>query len=290
MAKIKKPAASVCEKLKALHLKKIFPHSILLSGGNQNDRINTALYIASMLECTDSGDSPCSECNGCIKVFDGVHPDVYIVQSGGKSDTVKLEEIKKIKEDSNILPNEGNAKIYIFPDGAKIRADGQNSLLKIMEEPPDYVYIIICCEVRSTLLPTVLSRVYDITVGNSSYLLSIGKKSAEVCGKLANALVRRNEYELMNALNMYSKDRNALSACLDNFLFILRDAIMSGESISGMADEVMLLKNGLSMSEMIKICDIIKDIQAAAERNANMNLLISVASSKMFGCISGQPN
>lgn len=284
MNSFKKLPAELKNKIDELAEKKRFPHSILISGGTDAQRKDAALYIVSVLECNGSI-SPCGKCAGCSKVLGNVHPDVFYASASGKSDTVKLDEIKKIKEDSSILPNEGRAKVYIFPDGSKIRNDGQNSLLKIMEEPPEYVYIIICCDVRSVLLPTVLSRTFDFSLSSSAEVPVLSKKISAACVDIVEAVVKRNEFDLITAFSAFDKDRNALLTCINALSFIIRDAAVGGSNLSGMDDCALLLKKNISLEELVKIDMCLDEIIDAINRNANVNLLLSVTAAKIYKCL-----
>ncbi len=52
-----------------------------------------------------------------------------------------------------------NEKKYIFLCGTIFRKEAQNSLLKILEEPPKNVVFIIVTNSKSSILPTIYSRI-----------------------------------------------------------------------------------------------------------------------------------
>ncbi|XPV54940.1 MAG: hypothetical protein ACNI3H_02325 [Halarcobacter ebronensis] len=51
-----------------------------------------------------------------------------------------------------------NEKKYLFLCGTTFRSEAQNSLLKVLEEPPKNIVFIIITTPKSTILPTIFSR------------------------------------------------------------------------------------------------------------------------------------
>ena len=89
------------------------------------------------------------------------HPDVITVDDPEhKAVAVKL--VRQAREDMYILPNESDHKIYIFPQ--ELGVEGQNALLKILEEPPKYGVFILLSTNAEQLLPTVRSRCTELAL------------------------------------------------------------------------------------------------------------------------------
>ena len=61
-----------------------------------------------------------------------------------------------------IRPNEADYKIYLFPQ--ELGIEGQNALLKILEEPPSYGVFILLADNPEKLLPTVRSRCTELAL------------------------------------------------------------------------------------------------------------------------------
>ncbi|MEG1705773.1 MAG: AAA family ATPase [Clostridia bacterium] len=76
---------------------------------------------------------------------------------------ILVEQIREeVIEDMYIAPSSGNRKVYVINDAEYLNDSSQNSLLKTLEEPPEYVCIILISSNNSSILPTVLSRVNKI--------------------------------------------------------------------------------------------------------------------------------
>lgn len=108
---------------------------------------------------TDYGDCRC-----CRKIFSDIHPDVSFIrrlyQKDGKTlrAEITVDQIRELIRDSVVLPNEAAGKLYVFPEADALNANAQNALLKLLEEPPEGVYFLLCTRSAEALLPTVRSR------------------------------------------------------------------------------------------------------------------------------------
>ena len=73
---------------------------------------------------------------GCRKAEGGIHPDIVRVGDDGKD--ISVAQVRALRADAYIRPNEGQRKVYIFPDCALLTEADQNILLKVVEEGPPY--------------------------------------------------------------------------------------------------------------------------------------------------------
>ncbi len=133
-------------------------HFYLIAGPKGSGRHTLARLLAAALMC--QGDAPpCGRCEGCRKVLAGVHPDFITVEDPDHK-TVPVDLIRRVRADAFIQPNEGRRKIYLFPQ--ELRLEGQNALLKLLEEPPGYGAFLLIAEDPQTLLPTIRSRCAEL--------------------------------------------------------------------------------------------------------------------------------
>ncbi len=133
-------------------------HFYLISGPEGSGKRTLARLLAQAILCQGES-SPCGHCNACRKVMAGTHPD-YITVDDPEHKNVAVKIVRDAREDMYIRPNEGSHKIYLFPQSMGI--EGQNALLKILEEPPAYGVFILLAENPQTLLPTVRSRCTEL--------------------------------------------------------------------------------------------------------------------------------
>ncbi len=90
------------------------------------------------------------------------HPDLSILTPEGKSLTHPIENIRALINDFALPPYEATRKIVLIEDAERMLPYAANALLKILEEPPIYGYLILTSSHPDKLLPTILSRCTEI--------------------------------------------------------------------------------------------------------------------------------
>lgn len=143
-------------------------HFYLISGPEGSGKHTLAKLLAASILCTGEN-KPCLHCHPCRKVMDNTHPDFITVDDPEKK-TVTVDLIRQARADMFIQPNESDYKIYLFPRAQDMRVEGQNALLKVLEEPPKYGVFILLTDNPDKLLPTVRSRCTELK------LLSVPEK------------------------------------------------------------------------------------------------------------------
>jgi hypothetical protein len=114
--------------------------------------------------CSAKGAVPCLSCVHCDKASRGIHPDITIVDKPPDKREILVDQIRELKKDVIIVPNESDKKVYVINDADIMRKEAQNALLQILEEPPRHTVFILKSENRAALLPTVLSRCIELKI------------------------------------------------------------------------------------------------------------------------------
>lgn len=135
-------------------------HFYLISGPAGSGRHTLARLLAAAILCREP-DAPCLQCRVCRKVLDGNHPDFITVDDPEKK-TVPVDLIRQARADIFVRPNESDHKIYLFPRAQDMGLPGQNALLKVLEEPPEYGVFLLITDNPERLLPTVRSRCVEL--------------------------------------------------------------------------------------------------------------------------------
>lgn len=109
-------------------------------------------------------DVPCGKCPQCLRVAQGVHPDIRIIGVGTGDDEganrrdIRIEQVREIESFLNLTPYEGACKVVVV-DGAELMNNAAaNALLKTLEEPPPESLLLLLTASEDALLPTIRSR------------------------------------------------------------------------------------------------------------------------------------
>lgn len=129
-------------------------HFYLISGPQGAGKHTLAKLLAASLLCTGT-EKPCNTCSHCRKIQTNNHPD-YITVNDPEHKNLPVKIVREIRDEMFIRPNEGAKKIYMIDQEMGI--EGQNALLKVLEEPPAYGVFMILTENPNNLLPTIRSR------------------------------------------------------------------------------------------------------------------------------------
>ena len=99
------------------------------------------------------------ECRSCHAMVAGTHPDLIQVEQLAPGKELLIEQIKDMAKQAAYAPTLSAHKVCIIDGADFMKAPAANSLLKLLEEPPEYwLFILIATDINK-LLPTILSRV-----------------------------------------------------------------------------------------------------------------------------------
>ncbi len=151
------------------------PHAYIFAGLDGIGKFKTACEWGKLLLCknpvikNDFADS-CGKCDSCRSVDAASHPDfnhVYkelleFTEEGKDKKTPISFPIDVVREfliaKASNKPTLSERKIFVASEGEKLQDAAQNCLLKTLEEPPPYCFIILLCSRLDKLLPTIKSR------------------------------------------------------------------------------------------------------------------------------------
>ncbi|MCL2151670.1 MAG: hypothetical protein FWH57_01735 [Oscillospiraceae bacterium] len=136
------------------------------SGLNYNRLSHAYIVAGSMADtiahaavCAGRGlEKPCLKCHHCDKASRHIHPDIIVVDKLPDKREIIVEQLRELKKDVIIVPNEAEKKAYIINNADLMNISAQNAFLQVLEEPPSYVVFILRTDNPAALLPTVRSR------------------------------------------------------------------------------------------------------------------------------------
>lgn len=181
-----------------------------------------AKYFAMMINCKN-GSKPCLSCPSCIQMISGNHPDIFFIEPDGIS--IKVETLRNVViNNAYVKPYNSYKKIFIIKEAEKMTEQAQNSILKTLEEPPEYGLFILTSSKMEGLLPTIVSRCEIIRFTRESdeviedYLINEKKIDKSKAKKIAS--IANGNYGKANLLidEGYSRIRSELGDILYNVI------------------------------------------------------------------------
>ena len=240
-----------------------FPHAVILSGAHGSGKYTLALMLARAMNClepsTDGLPDFCGHCSNCTRIaqaedldsrfaeavearenlrdtdkketrlFVQTHPDVLIIPPDPPQLMIKVDQVRHVIQTIYYRPAEARERVYIFTSSAFMK-EAANSLLKVLEEPPEFASIFLLTENAGELLPTIRSRSMAFNLGALA--------SAEIESRLAQlrpdwnarqrALVARlSEGAIGRALSF---DLESYVAARNHALIMLQSALGGNDS------------------------------------------------------------
>lgn len=211
------------EALRTAAARNALSHACLITGGE--DRLAAARFAAAAYQCSAGEGRPCGVCSACRKVMQSIHPDVITVQDPDHKN-IAVDIIRAIRADAYVRPNEGKRKVYIFPDCSILPEQGQNVLLKIVEEGPPYAAFLFCAEAPSELLQTLRSRCVEIRLHSEEAQRHVLPEETE---SLCRAIASRRRDKLVAVTVRLEKrriSREELAAALEGAREVFTGALL----------------------------------------------------------------
>ncbi|MBS3975757.1 MAG: DNA polymerase III subunit delta' [Syntrophomonadaceae bacterium] len=284
-------------------------HAYLFAGPEGVGKEKTAMALAAALNCARQNEGEaCGRCRNCMRLGTGNYPDFFFLQPKGT--TIRIEQIRGIQARLSLASFEGYYRIILIGEADKMTEEAANSLLKLLEEPPQSTVFILLTTLPAAILPTILSRCVEVRF--LSLLPAVIKRlllergfAADIAERLANtsggsisqAIQRGANPEAdtnrLKAVKIISSLRNAsmldlislagemeqeenLEEVLDWMVWLYRDLLVSRQ---GGPDRLVLNKDQLAdvdkISPMVGVAEMIEEIVAIRrmlQKNINKRL------------------
>ncbi|MDD2534736.1 MAG: AAA family ATPase [Eubacteriales bacterium] len=134
-------------------------HAYVLTGPTGIGKTTFATEFAQALLCHQPSEAgACGICSACHHFTHQAHPDFRTLLLDSKDKVIKVERVRQtVQADIALRPQFGQRKVYLI-DADYLNEQGQNTLLKSLEEPPQFVTFVLMTQGPEKLLPTILSR------------------------------------------------------------------------------------------------------------------------------------
>ena len=145
-------------------------HAYLITGPPGIGRRTLALRISQSLNCPQppAPGVPCRSCHTCQRIEKMEHPDLSIVEVEEDSRTIKIEQVRTLQHGIMLAPYEAPYRIALLLNFEQASPNAANALLKLLEEPPPKVIMLLTALDAESLLPTIVSRCEQISLRSVS--------------------------------------------------------------------------------------------------------------------------
>ena len=130
-------------------------HSYLFVGEEGIGKSLFAKEFAKSILCLGK-EKPCEACKSCIEIEENNQPDYIEIVPDGNS--IKIEQIRNMQLKVAEKPIVSTKKVYVIQEADTMTQEAQNALLKTLEEPPEYITIILIASNENSILNTIKSR------------------------------------------------------------------------------------------------------------------------------------
>lgn len=213
-------------------------HSYIFEGPYGVGKNTFTIELAKLLLCSSKEDNkPCNSCEECHKINTHNHPDVITIKKDTK--VTKIENIRNnIVREMEIKPYSADKKIIVVKAADTITVEGQNAMLKTIEEPPEYGIIILICENSARLLPTIRSRCISIRF---------------------NPLTKQQMEEYLDSRGITGLNRKVYAKLSDGSIGTIND-ILEDEEYMALRKESASYITRLQKADMMELYDMVKEI------------------------------
>jgi DNA polymerase III delta' subunit len=132
------------------------PHSVIFAGPDGVGKMEMAMTLAKALNCETLTSNSCDVCPSCRAIDNGSHLDV--ISSAAEVQRVTVEQTELVKHLAFLRPMTGKKRVFIIDDAKDMTSEAANSMLKVLEEPPDFTHVILLTDSPHLFLPTIRSR------------------------------------------------------------------------------------------------------------------------------------
>ena len=139
------------------------------------------------------------------------NPDFISIKTSEKS--IKVDEIRELQKDILKKPINGERKVYIISEAYKLNLASQNCLLKTLEEPPEYITLILIAPSIYSVIGTVRSRVKAIKIPTEAKI-TVREEVRDIIDNLRY----KNRVEALKYADFFDKNKEVVTEVLHEML------------------------------------------------------------------------
>lgn len=132
------------------------PHALLLQGLPGIGKTVFAHHLAMRLLCANG--TACGHCRSCHLVTATTHPDLLILAASGGKHEITIDDVRTLGDFIGLRAHLAHCRVAVIDNADQLNRAAANAMLKLLEEPPADVYILLVSHGAGHLPPTLRSR------------------------------------------------------------------------------------------------------------------------------------
>lgn len=135
-------------------------HAVLLTGQPGLGKQRFAACLAQSLLCLNpqTGVGFCGRCQSCRLYVSGTHPDLHRIHPAEAGKAIVVDQVRALGEFLYLRPHIAARKVVLLQPAHAMNINAANSLLKLLEEPPQDSHLILVSSQPTKLPITIRSR------------------------------------------------------------------------------------------------------------------------------------
>ncbi|HVD88111.1 MAG TPA: DNA polymerase III subunit gamma and tau, partial [Jatrophihabitantaceae bacterium] len=135
-------------------------HAYLFSGPRGCGKTSSARILARSLNCVQGPTAtPCGVCESCVELAPNGAGSIDVIEIDAASHG-GVDDARDLRERAFYAPVRDRYKVYIIDEAHMVTTQGFNALLKLIEEPPDFLVFVFATTEPDRVLPTIRSRTH----------------------------------------------------------------------------------------------------------------------------------
>lgn len=238
----------------AIEYKKIV-NGYIFSGSYKSQNYKCAKEFAKNILCLETKKAEVCKCKSCLMFDEKNHPDYYEINKE-KTESIKIDEIREMQNKILEKPIISKQKVYIINNAENMTKEAQNCILKTLEEPPEFVTIILVVNSENEVLVTIKSRCvkFVFTEEDKEELTEEEKLRYNELEKIFRHVEKYKSVELLNKLDILYKDKENIYENLDFINTILAEKSKKNIKYLDYIEYVEKTKNKLRTSSNFDMC------------------------------------
>jgi len=222
------------EKFEKTYRQDRFAHAYLFYGDNGTGKLTFSFELSKILLCSNNEFDYCNHCPDCLKFNKMEHPNLHFILpvykdiepetlyelqmqllnnpykniSFPKATSISIDTIRELKKRLSLTSFFGKKVIIIIHNADQMTIEANNSLLKILEEPPPETVFLLTTDYLQYIIPTIKSRCHLINfpiISKEEISLAL-KESKQIPHKLSAAIAEHSFGSYGRALELLEED------------------------------------------------------------------------------------